>query len=453
LWHSRLGHINENRIKRLQEAGLLGALDSVSLGTCESCLYGKMTKAPFSQKAERASGLLDLVHTDVCGPMSTSARGGYRYFITFTDDFSRYGYIYLMRVKSESFEKFKEFKSEVENQLNRKIKALRSDRGGEYLSHEFTDYLKECGIVSQWTPPGTPQWNGVSERRNRTLLDMVRSMTSEAQLPHNLWGYALETAAFILNRVPSKSVRKTPYEIWKGRVPNMSFLKIWGCEVFVKKLTSDKLEPKSDKCFFVGYPKETKGYYFYHPSENKVVVARTGVFLEKEFLERRSSGSSVQLEEVQDVRLENEIADLTLPSTGVSLSGSADLEPQDVVEQVERTSRLESTQVEESPQDVVEEVPQVVAEPTPSIPVLRRSTRVIRAPDRYLGLHTMDELEDPVTYEEAISRSDSRAWHEAMESEIKSMHDNQVWDLVDQPQWVSPLDVVEPSTIVFCCGW
>ena len=371
--------------------------------------------------------------------MSTSARGGYRYFITFTDDFSRYGYIYLMRVKSESFEKFKEFKSEVENQLNRKIKTLRSDRGGEYLSHEFTDYLKECGIVSQRTPPGTPQWNGVSERRNRTLLDMVRSMTCEAQLPPNLWGYALETAVFILNRVPSKSVRKTPYEIWKGRVPNMSFLKIWGCEVFVKKLTSDKLEPKSDKCFFVGYPKETKGYYFYHPSENKVVVARTGVFLEKEFLERRSSGSSVQLEEVQDVRLENEIADLTLPSTGVSLSGSADLDSQDVVEQVERTSRLESTQVEESPQDVVEEVPQVVAEPTPSIPVLRRSTRVIRAPDRYLGLHTMDELEDPVTYEEALSRSDSRSWHEAMESEIESMYDNQVWNLVDQPQGVRPI--------------
>ena len=93
----------------------------------------------------------------MCGPLSTQARGGFSYFITFTDDLSRYKYIYLMRHKSETFEKFKEFKSEVENQLGKKIKTLRSDRGGEYLSQEFIDYLKECGIISQLTPPGTPE--------------------------------------------------------------------------------------------------------------------------------------------------------------------------------------------------------------------------------------------------------------------------------------------------------
>jgi hypothetical protein len=137
------------------------------------------------------------------------------------------------------------------------------------LSYEFKTYLRECGIVSQLTPPGTPQWNGVSERRNRTLLDMVRSMMSNATLPKSFWGHALETAALTLNMVPSKSVEKTPYELWFGRIPNMSYLKIWGCKVFVKRLTSDKLASKSDKCFFVGYPKETKGYYFYYQSENK----------------------------------------------------------------------------------------------------------------------------------------------------------------------------------------
>ena len=123
------------------------------------------------------------MHNDVCGPLSTNARGGYSYFVTFTDDFSRYGYVFLIRHKSETFDKFKEFKNEVENQLNKKIKVLRSDRGGEYLSTEFLSYLKDCGIVSQLTPPGTPQWNGVSERRNRTLMDMVRSMMSAATLP------------------------------------------------------------------------------------------------------------------------------------------------------------------------------------------------------------------------------------------------------------------------------
>ena len=107
--------------------------------------------------------------------MSVEARDGYRYVLTFTDDLRRYGYIYLMKHKSGTFEKFKEFQSEVENHRNKKIKFLQSDRGGEYLSYEFGLHLKQCGIVSQLTPLGTPQRNGVSERRNRTLLDMVRS--------------------------------------------------------------------------------------------------------------------------------------------------------------------------------------------------------------------------------------------------------------------------------------
>ncbi|KAL0453535.1 UNVERIFIED_CONTAM: hypothetical protein Slati_1331600 [Sesamum latifolium] len=108
----------------------------------------KITKKPFVGQSAIANGLLDLVHTDVCGPLSIPARGGFSYFITFIDDHSRYGYVYLMRYKSEAFGRFKEYRLEVENQTNRKIKALRSDRGGEYLSGEFIDYLKENGILS-----------------------------------------------------------------------------------------------------------------------------------------------------------------------------------------------------------------------------------------------------------------------------------------------------------------
>ena len=130
--------------------------------------------------------------------------------LTFADDLSRYGYIYLMKQKFETFEKFKEFQSEVENHRNKKIKFLRSDRGGDYLSYEFGLHLKQSGIVSQHTPDGTPQRNGVSERRNRTLLDMVRSMMPLTDLPLSFWGYALETAAFTLNRAPSKSIETTP---------------------------------------------------------------------------------------------------------------------------------------------------------------------------------------------------------------------------------------------------
>ena len=132
--------------------------------------------------------------------LSVEARGGYRYFMTVTDDLSRYGYIYLMKHKSEIFENFKEFQIEVENHRNKKIKFLCSDHGGEYLSYEFGLYLKQCG---------TPQRNGVSERRNRTLLDMVQSTMSLTDLPLSFWSYALETAAFTLNRAPSKSVETT----------------------------------------------------------------------------------------------------------------------------------------------------------------------------------------------------------------------------------------------------
>ena len=201
-----------------------------------------------------------------------------------------------MRHKSESFEKFKLFKNEVQNQLGKNIKTLRSDQGGEYLSQNFDDHLKDYGIVSQLTPPGTPQWNGVSERR--TLLDMVRSMMTRTDLPISLWGYALETAVFLLNRLPLKAVEKTPYELWTGKRPSLSFLKIWGCEAYVKRQASDNLASKFDKCLFVGYPKETKGYYFYIPSENKVFVSCNGVFLEREFISKRVSGSKKSLEEV-----------------------------------------------------------------------------------------------------------------------------------------------------------
>ena len=154
----------------------LQPLDFNKFPVCESYLEGKMTKRPFNAKGNVAKDLLELVHSDVCGPMSDQARGGYEYFITFTDDYSRFGYVYLMNRKSETFEKFKEFRAEVENQLGKRIKAIWSDCGGEYLLSDFKDYLTENGIISQLTTLGTPQQNGVVERRNRNLLDMVRSM-------------------------------------------------------------------------------------------------------------------------------------------------------------------------------------------------------------------------------------------------------------------------------------
>ena len=143
-------------MKKLHDDGLLTSSDFESFETCESCLLGKMTKTTFFGTMERATNLLEIIHTDVCSPMSVEARDGYHYFLTFTDDLSRYGYIYLMKHKSETFEKFKEFQSEVENHRNKKIKFLQSDRRDKYLSYEFGLHLKQCGIISQLTPPRTP---------------------------------------------------------------------------------------------------------------------------------------------------------------------------------------------------------------------------------------------------------------------------------------------------------
>ena len=149
-----------------------------SLDACEPCLMGKMTKTPFSGTMERATDLLEIIHIDVCGPMNIEARGMYHYFLIFTDDLRRYEYIYLMKHKSETFEKFKEFQSEVENHRNKNKSIYDTIAEVKYLSYEFGLQLKQCEIVSLLTPPGTPQCNGVSEHRNRTLLDMVRSMMS-----------------------------------------------------------------------------------------------------------------------------------------------------------------------------------------------------------------------------------------------------------------------------------
>ncbi|GJW21466.1 retrotransposon protein, putative, ty1-copia subclass [Tanacetum coccineum] len=299
------------------------------------------------------------------------SRQGASYFITFTDDYSRYGYVYLLKHKHEVFETFKVFKNEVENQLGKTIKAIRSDRGGEYISQEFKDYLKANGIVQQLTPPYTPQHNGVSERRNRTLLDMVRSMMNLTTLPLSFWDYALESATRILNMVPTKKVDKTPYELWYGKVPNLSYLKVWGCEALVKRDTPDKLEQRSVKCIFIGYPKETMGYYFYFPPENKIVVARYAEFFEKRLISQEISGRAVDLEEIQE-------EEDTTPS--------------------EITSNI--------PQEVEGFEP-----PQEEVIPIRRSERTHRAPNRLclnveVEEHSLGDLNEPTSYKVAMLDSE-----------------------------------------------
>ncbi|GJR32522.1 retrotransposon protein, putative, ty1-copia subclass [Tanacetum coccineum] len=405
LWHCRLAHINKKRIEKLQHDGLLKPTDNEPFDQCVSCISGKMTRKPFSHKTEKVKDVLGLIHTDVCGPLRHVSKKGASYFITFTDDYSRYGYVYLLKHKHEVFETFKVFKNEVENQLGKTIKAIRSDRGGEYISQEFKDYLKAYGIVQQLTPPYTPQHNGVSERRNRTLLNMVRSMMSLTTLPLSFWDYALESAARILNMVPTKKVDKTPYELWHGKVPNLSYLKVWGCEAHVKRHTPDKLQQRSVKCIFVGYPKETMGYYFYYPPENKIVVERYADFLEKDFILQKESGRNVELDD-EDI----------LPSENTS-----------------------EHPIEE------ESLAPIVSQEEDVVPV-RRSVRTHKAPNRLclnveidpdrlsfnieVEEHSLGDLNEPANYKAALSDPEFEKWLVAMNEEMQSMNDNKVWKLV-----------------------
>nr|GEU53461.1 retrotransposon protein, putative, Ty1-copia subclass [Tanacetum cinerariifolium] len=178
LWHCRLRHISKKRIEMLQHDGLLNSTDLRAFEKCFFCMYGKTARKPYAHQVKRAKDLLGLIHTDVCSPFKIMSRQGAKYFVTFTEDFSRYGYVDLLKHKHEVFETFKVFQNEVKNQLGKTIKSLCFDRGGEYMSQEFLDHLKDHEIIAHRTPPYTPQHNRVSERRNRTLLDMVHKDTS-----------------------------------------------------------------------------------------------------------------------------------------------------------------------------------------------------------------------------------------------------------------------------------
>ena len=313
LWHRRLGYISIERLKRLVKDGVIQTLDFTDFDTCLGCIKGKQTNKS-NKGAKRSDTKLKIIHTDICGPFTTQCLNGQRYFITFIDDFTRYMYLYLLNDKSEALDAFKVYKAEVEKQSGLSIKIVRSDRGGEYYGR-FTDqgqrlgpfakFLEENGIVAQYTTPGTPQQNGVAERRNRTLMDMVRSMTSVSNLPPNMWSEALKTAVYILNRVPSKSVPKTPFELWNGWKPSLNHVHIWGCQVEVRVYNPHerKLDPRTVSGFFIGYAEKSKGYRFYCPSHtHKVVEARNARFLE-DYNTNESRSHKVVIEEVQDSTL------------------------------------------------------------------------------------------------------------------------------------------------------
>ena len=258
IWHARLGHVNSSYVIKLQRLGLINMHDKQSM-KCDVCVESKITKK-VCHFVERQTELLGLIH--LVDLKKTMTSGGKNYFVTFTDDYSRYTKVYLIKHKDEAFDMFLSYKAEVENQLDKKIKRIRSDRGGEYVL--FNDYCVKEGIIHEVTPPYSPESNGVVERKNRTLKEMMNAMLISSNAPDNLRGEALLTACILQNKITLRKTGKTPYELWKGFQPNLKYLRLWGClaKVMLPNPKKRKIGSKTSDCLLLGYAKHSGAYRF-----------------------------------------------------------------------------------------------------------------------------------------------------------------------------------------------
>ena len=253
LWHLRLGHLNFTSLKMLASKKMVKGMPHIDHPdeVCESCVLSKHHRSSFAKEVNwKAKRPLELVHTDVCGPITPMSTGQNRYFLTFIDDFSRKTWIYFLKRKSEVFNCFKDFKAIVEKQSGYMIRTVRSDQGGEYTANDFEAYCTQQGIRHQTTPAYTPQLNGVAERKNRTILDMARSLLKAKKLPKQYWAEAVSCAVYLLNRCPTRSLQAvTPEEAWSGHKPSVTHLRVFGCVAYAKipDARRTKLDDKSEK--------------------------------------------------------------------------------------------------------------------------------------------------------------------------------------------------------------
>jgi len=190
VWHCRFGHLSYDGLKTLQQKNMVHGLPQIKPPTklCEECMIGKQPRDPFPKNSTwRATRVFQLVHADICGPIKPISNSNKRYFINFIDDFSRKVWVYFLAEKSEAFNVFKSFKNLVEKESGVYLSGLRTDRGGEFTSNEFTSFCVAHGIRRQLTRAYTPQQNGMAERKNRTIMNMVRSMLAEKKFPKNFW--------------------------------------------------------------------------------------------------------------------------------------------------------------------------------------------------------------------------------------------------------------------------
>jgi hypothetical protein len=325
-----------------------------------------------------------------------------------------------MKHKGEVLSKFQQFKSLAENQSNMKIKALRSDNGGEYTGREFQKFCGDHGIERSFSSPYAPNQNGAAERLNRTLIEMVTSMLAASGIPSYLWGEALLSACYLKNLSPHSSVQgKTPEEAWSGRRPSVKHLKVFGCKASILLTPSKKTKFGSRVWWgsFVGYGGPSLGYRVWDPVKGQIFTRKNVKFFEQETYDyskqQAESKNSTQYFLV-DFDVHGSSSSSSIGDTNAVITenlGNGSDEPQAPIEEVE------------------------VEEPI----VLRRSTRFrrpVQPLQRFGQLHhsRVDEIREPKTLKEALSGLDRHMWQEAIDEEMKSLRENKTWELVECPK-------------------
>ncbi|KAL0313432.1 UNVERIFIED_CONTAM: Retrovirus-related Pol polyprotein from transposon TNT 1-94 [Sesamum radiatum] len=420
LWHKRLGHISQKGLEIFKKEGVL--VDNIEkLKFCDECVLGKQHKVHFPvspyPNPSSSSSILDYVHADVWGPSNTPTHGGNKYFLSIINNYSRKVFVFLMKNKSDVFEKFRNWKVFVENQTGKRLKALRTDNGLEFCNQSFSDLCNDYGIKRHKTNPYTPQQNGVAECMNRTLLDKVQCMLISSGLPKSFWEKALLTDAYLVNRSPSVPLYgKIPESVWTGKNAEISCLCVFGCSAFVHQ-NIDKLEPRSQKCIFIGYPEGVKGYRLWLRSQPgfKVLISKDVVFNESEM-----PCLNNQKEEKSDIETTfNKVESFTEDNQqGGELDGNTDPNRQ-ISENIDSDNNLNNYQLARG-----------------------RNRRQHKLPSKFNDFHVALNTEgsEPNTVEEALKSENSKQWLCAMNEEMKSLKDNNTWVLVPKPKSGSIVD-------------
>ncbi|WVZ83650.1 hypothetical protein U9M48_030778 [Paspalum notatum var. saurae] len=409
-WHERYGHLGFEGLKKLGRGNMVHGLPQLGHPDqlCEACLAGKQRRGAFPLEVKyRAKERLDLVHGDLCGPVSPATHGGRRYFLLLVDDVSRYMWIMLLTSKDEAAGAIKKFQAGVEVETGRKLRALRTDRGGEFTAVTFGEYCAEKGVHRQLTAPYSPQQNGVVERRNQTVMAMACCLLKARKVPGTFWGKAVCTAVFLLNRSPTKSVDgKTPFEAWHGEKPAVQFLRTFGCIAHVKVTRPHaKLDDRSVKMVFVGYELGSKAYRVYDPVGGRLQVSQDVIFDEAKGWPWEETGAAHG-------------DTFTVEYTATTPVDNAHARHHSVPPQVDPELEHEDDGAPKRYRNLSE----CIAEAEP---------RTLY-PDEWL----LTATEEPSTYDEAAT---DPAWHAAMEEEMEAIKANSTWEAVELPAGHRPI--------------